>query len=228
MSKVGRRIGFLALILFILVMTCPVQAGDEQATGQDNFLDSFRVDIEESLARAQRVGEEGAGGNAAWIVGSVRRNAGIASLNQASGNMNNQSNVRAFSLGSSIQEIHVETVTKLGPADVYSIGGPRESLIDTSLGNSTGIVGINQSAGSLNSQTNTFIMALGGLVSVTEAELAEVSASNVFGEETAGRKDVIRDSLSTSRGVVQITQSSGDMNIQANTIAFSFREMCLR
>ena len=101
-------------------------------------------------------------------------------------------------------------------------------MIDGSFKNNRGVAGINQSAGSLNSQSNTLVVGVGGLVSISEGELDHVSPSNMPRKETGVRQDIIRDSFSASNGIVQVTQSAGDRNIQANNIAFSFREIHLK
>jgi len=237
MRKVKPGAGFLIAVFLPLMMLCPIQAEEDMTSSQADPSGLSHVYPGDGSAGTQETREKVIQGNAPCedntenatrIVGSVKGNLGIVSLNQASGNMNNQSNLRVFSLGSSVQEIQMKRVIGLGSDEVYSIGGPRQNLIEASFQNNSGIMGINQSAGSLNSQSNTLIMAVGGLVSIAEAELDDVSASNLLREEAGAREDIIRDSFSNSRGIVQVTQSAGDMNIQANNLAFSFREIHLK
>ena len=64
-----------------------------------------------------------------------------------------------------------------------------------------GIIGINQAAGSLNSQTNTLALAIGGLVTLTEKELGSVSASNTLQDSSGSRQDIIENSRAGSHNI---------------------------
>ncbi|NIO05528.1 MAG: hypothetical protein GTN74_13225, partial [Proteobacteria bacterium] len=58
-----------------------------------------------------------------WVVGSVKENTGILNVNQASGHVNNQSNVRVFSIGlgpAQLNEIRMERSTRTSPIEIKS------------------------------------------------------------------------------------------------------------
>ncbi len=175
------------------------------------------------------------------VVGSVNENTGILNVNQASGHVNNQSNVRVFSIGLSsapLSEIRMERSTTAGATEIESSEAmTTQDLIETSFQNNLGVTGINQSAGTSNSQTNILLMTVGGATSTTniqgatpvaEEDLDRVSASNILREDRDTRRDIIKNSFSNSSGISQVTQSAGDVNIQTNTIVFSFRETYLK
>jgi len=166
------------------------------------------------------------------LLSAVNENLGLVNLNQASGNLNNQANVRALFLSSdpstAVSLIEVGRSTEMSDNQISSSGGFKQDLIQGSLQRDLGIVGINQAAGSLNSQTNTLVLAVGGIVTLTEGELGEVQASNVLSGEPGPRQDIIRDSFDDTHGIVQVSQSAGDLNLQANTLGISFREITLR
>ncbi len=128
---------------------------------------------------------------AASITGSFNGGAGVANVNQAPGNMNNQANEVAISLGQSGSPLtplaqtpetfqgmyceaqvvsvqyngilyHPENDTREPAANVYNTGGFNKSdTIDSSFNAFTGVANVNQSAGSLNNQGNAVAIAGG-------------------------------------------------------------------
>ncbi len=174
------------------------------------------------------------------VVGSANENIGILNVNQASGHVNNQSNVRVFSIGlgpAQLNEIRMERSTSASPIEIDSSEAmTKQDLIETSFQNNLGVMGINQSAGTSNTQSNVLLLTVGsasttniqGATPVAEEDLDRVSASNILREERGTRRDVIRNSFSNSSGIAQVTQSAGDLNIQTNAIVFSFRETYLK
>ncbi len=109
-------------------------------------------------------------------------------------------------------------------------------MIEASFQNTVGVIGINQSAGTSNSQSNVLLMTVGsastpniqGVTPVAEEDLDRVRASDILQEERGTRRDIIKNSFSNSSGIFQVTQSAGDVNIQTNTIIFSFTETYLK
>ena len=166
------------------------------------------------------------------LLSSVNENTGIINLNQASGNLNNQANLRAIFLStdpsSAVTLLELGRSVEISNNQIYSSGAIKQDLIQGSLQYNLGIIGINQSAGSLNSQTNTLALAIGGLVTLTDKELGSVSASNTLQDTSGSREDIIRDSFVGSHGIFQINQSAGDLNVLGNALGFSFREITLR
>jgi hypothetical protein len=166
------------------------------------------------------------------ITGSGSGSSGILSINQSSGDLNNQSNLRVLGVvtePSAMNNLQLSSTVYLEGNNIRSVGGSRADLIENSFQNSAGVIGIHQSAGNLNVQRNTLVMVIGGEASLSEMELGDVTASNSASyENSGGRSDIIRDSFANTNGIVQVTQSAGDLNVLGNNLALSFREVTLR
>jgi len=154
---------------------------------------------------------------------------GILSVNQASGNINNQANVRvlAFTDGEGVlYDLSLATSARSIKNTVIVYGGEREDRISNSFGGAVGIVGVNQSAGSLNQQVNVVVLGIGvalgpDVVALGDAALGETIADN-GASGSSNRADIITDSFTGFRGIAQVNQSSGDLNVLGNTLGFSF------
>jgi len=160
---------------------------------------------------------------------SFRDGRGILSVNQASGNLNNQANVRvlAFADGEGLlYDLSLATSARSIKNTVIVYGGEREDRISNSFGGAVGIVGVNQSAGSLNQQVNVVVLGIGvalgpELVALGDADLGGTIADNSV-SSGGNRSDIITDSFTGFRGIAQVNQSSGDLNIVTNSVGFSF------
>jgi hypothetical protein len=154
---------------------------------------------------------------------------GILSINQASGNLNNQANVRvlAFTDGEGVlYDLSLATSARSIKNTVISYGGEYENRISNSFGGAVGIVGVNQSAGSLNQQVNVVVLGIGvalgpEVVALGDADLGGTIADNSV-SSGGNRSDIITDSFTGFRGIAQVNQSSGDLNIVTNSVGFSF------
>jgi hypothetical protein len=154
---------------------------------------------------------------------------GILSINQASGNINNQANVRvlAFTDGEGVlYDLSLATSARSIKNTVISYGGEYENRISNSFGGAVGIVGVNQSAGSLNQQVNVVVLGIGvalgpEVVALGDADLGGTIADNSV-SSGGNRSDIIADSFTGFRGIAQVNQSSGDLNIVTNSVGFSF------
>ena len=161
--------------------------------------------------------------------GTFRDGRGILSINQASGNINNQANVRvlAFADGEGLfQDISLAVSARSIKNTVISYVGDYEDRISNSFGGAVGIVGVNQSAGSLNQQVNVVVLGIGvalgpDVVTLGDAALGETIADNNV-SSGGNRSDIITDSFTGFRGIAQVNQSSGDLNILGNSVGFSF------
>lgn len=166
------------------------------------------------------------------ITGSGNGSSGILSINQSSGDLNNQTNLRVLGMvtgPSAMNDVQLSAAVDLEENNIRSVGGSRADLMENSFQNSAGVIGIHQSAGNLNVQRNTLVMVIGGKTSLSEMELGDVTASNSASyENPGGRSDIIRDSFTNTSGIVQVTQSAGDLNVLGNNLALSFREVTLR
>jgi hypothetical protein len=169
------------------------------------------------------------------IVGSGNGGTGIINVNQASGSMNDQANLRAIALSLDSPDATGTTAISLGGGAVLgdnqidSTRALRSDVIDSSFQNSVGIIGVNQSSGNMNTQRNVLALALGGgAATLTEGELADLRAPNSLTQEGGSRIDTITNSFSNTQGIVQVTQSAGDLNVLGNNLAISLREVILR
>ncbi len=167
------------------------------------------------------------------ITAAVQGGSGMVNINQSSGNLNNQANLRTIAVSPPegfARTAALPEIVVLKDNVLESAGGRKTDIMQDSLVNYTGIVGVNQSAGSLNTEHNTLSLVIGGAVSLTEAELSGVRSNNntVVQKGSTQRGDMILDCFRNTQGVVQITQAAGDMNVLGNNIAFSHREISLR
>ena len=104
---------------------------------------------------------------------------------------------------------------------VVGIGSQRDNLIDDSLNDACGIIGVNQSTGNINNQNNATSLSVGdGIAAPSEADLGMVNASNWSIELATLTTDTIsNDAISGAAGIIGVNQSSGCMNNQANVVA---------
>ena len=162
---------------------------------------------------------------------SGQDDAGIMGVNQASGSLNNQAIVRSIAIvdgGPTVQIISPYASQTLTNNTVASTG-PRETLIDSSFGGTTGIVAINQAAGNLNQEAAVLALALGA-TSGDAALLLDDSALGYIGtyednsfvhDPDSPRSAVITNSFADFHGIAQVSQASGDLGRIANTMGVS-------
>jgi hypothetical protein len=171
--------------------------------------------------------EEAPGDRAVLLQDSLSGNAGIFGVNQSAGEVNNQANLRVFAIAGAIQHLDLSGGLELRGNTLVSAGGARENMLRDSGAGSVGVVGVNQSAGSLNVQTNALLLAVGAalgsdVLTMGDASLGRVVADNVREGEAGGpRADTMAGAFQDFRGVVQVAQSAGDLNLVGNTLAIS-------
>ncbi len=168
------------------------------------------------------------------IFESFSESHGMMSINQEVGNLNNQANVRAVTLGTAadqtqLQEVIVETRLIDNRLTVTDVA--RDNTVMNSFDNATGIVGVNQSAGNLNQQTNALALGiadnpqtLSPLNAITlDEQVANNHLTTIYQEDGLQRPrgDFVTDSFTNFRGIAQIGQASGDGNIARNALAMS-------
>lgn len=170
---------------------------------------------------------------------SFNGNLGIISINQDTGNDTNQANVRVLAIievsGFIIQDINFWGLTKSYDNTIIASDGPRQNKIAHSLKDTVGIVGVTQSSGNLKQMANLLVLGMGltiapgGFWAIADGELGAESSGNVLPEAdpTGPRHDIIEDSFTGFRGVRQIIQSSGDLNIANSGIAVSFNVLTI-
>ena len=163
----------------------------------------------------------------ATLMGSANGNQGIAAVNNASGNLNNQSNTVAGTLTAGKQESLAHAVAFAFQGNI--INGyfstkkiARAGIFDSVNGN-IGVAGVNNAAGSQNNQTNTVAIAAGLNVSIalSEATLAQANALGFVCVKGGVNSAMIACSVNGNHGVVGVNNSAGAQNNQANVVAIA-------
>lgn len=179
----------------------------------------------------QPVIEESVGNSISSLFNAIRDNTGIISVNQSSGNLVHQSNLRAFYLTdepNATFDIGIDQSSELDFVTFTESGvSARRNRLDGSFQENTVLVGINQSAGNLNQQGNHAIVVVGGMAALSDAELQSTRATNsdIDEEAVAILEDRVTNSFSNSQGIFQVSQAAGSVNIQENNLAVSFRQI---
>lgn len=166
------------------------------------------------------------------IVGSFGGNRGIVSVNQDSGSFNNQANVRAISIGggdgAAFQQAEAWGVQVVGGNVVTATGGGGyHNSIESSFNGGSGIVGVNQAAGSANAQANlvalTFSTGAGvEVLALGDSTLAQVSGDNdVNVDDQTPRSNTVSDSFNGFSGVAQVNQAAGNANAVGQSIGIN-------
>lgn len=173
------------------------------------------------------------------IQASVIGNTGIVGLNQDAGNMVNQGNIvdvaavspdadaaPAFTDSeSAIDQVNTaNTVVHIG--DIVAPDDPeRDKVAQTagSVNDNSGVVGVNQNVGNMNNQTNGLAVAVGSgaVLALSEADLGQENTGNTVTEFETVKLDTTVNSYNGNSGVISGNQSAGNMNNQANAVAFS-------
>ncbi|RLA85066.1 MAG: hypothetical protein DRG31_03910 [Deltaproteobacteria bacterium] len=171
----------------------------------------------------------------ATVSSSINANTGIVNVNQEVGNSINQANLISAAIswsegegvvGFANSQASMEQVNRRNSvmAHEQSGGGPqKQSLISNSILENRGIVNVNQSVGNMNNQANQIVLAVASeaLVALSEADLGQSSTGNTVNEVGTVRLDSITNSINGNVGVVNVNQSSGNMNNQSNIISIS-------
>ncbi|CRL46999.1 MULTISPECIES: hypothetical protein [Pseudomonas] len=149
---------------------------------------------------------------------------GNLNVNQAAGDQQQQTNVRAIAIGTNAgasTKIHQSIDTSANPSmnATATIGG-------TSFSNGNGVLGVNQSAGANNQMANAARISISaGPQSVDDSALSQqnvalLPSSGATGSQTGSRQVVTSDQAFTgSRGIIQVNQSAGVGNRMANTLS---------
>jgi hypothetical protein len=168
---------------------------------------------------------------ASQISGSISGNDGVVGVNQASGVLNNQANVVITAATNSNAILASATATLSQANDLNSevqLLAISKSAIDGSINTNNGLVGVNQTSGSLNSQANLVAVAAGlgdgPIVAVANAELSQSNAVNGITDLAVIRMDIISDSIQGNSGIVSVNQSAGNLNNQANVLSVAYSE----
>ena len=212
----------------------------EKAAEAESFLNQDQTDNFACENCAEKTAE---------VVGSILGNSGLVNLNQATGNMANQSNAISFALdegngngngngngeepapayGFAHAQTGAEQVMVRNEIDTVNVIY-RDALITDSINDNTGIVFVNQAVGNISNQANilTVGVSLNGLVALAEADLGQQNASNLFTEHDTKKTALIGGlepgeggSINGNTGVVGVNQSAGTLGNQLNAINVS-------
>jgi len=149
---------------------------------------------------------------------------GNFNVNEAAGDQQQQTNVRAIAIGTeagATTSITQKITTPAHPSmnATANIGG-------TSFSNGNGVLGVNQGAGANNQMANAMRISISaGPQAVDDSALSQQNVallpnSGATGTPTGSRQVVTSDQAFTgSRGVIQVNQSAGVGNRMANTLS---------
>ena len=154
---------------------------------------------------------------------------GVISINQAPGSMNNQGNSVSISFAKDGADTLLRSASSFNQSSsentLTAEGSTMSNNIKANAFNSlSGVIGINQSAGNLNSQNNIACISTGGnpVVSLSPADLGMISGHNTVFETGVSKIDTISSfAFEGVSGVISINQSSGNMNNQVNVVTIS-------
>ncbi|MGC4010067.1 MAG: adhesin [Pseudomonas sp.] len=162
--------------------------------------------------------------NNANIDSAVRNYNGVASVNQAAGDGQQQANGRSIAIGTDAQATTqfrqtVNAFVDPGQAASASITG-------NAFTNGNGALGVNQAAGAANQQVNAMRISVSAVPqSVDDSVLSQqnvaLPVNSGSAASTTGNRQVVTSdqAFAGSRGVVQVSQSAGVGNRIANTLS---------
>jgi hypothetical protein len=209
------------------------------------FVDSAAEnDIVKNQRNQYNYVQDNEGASTAEITGSGGTLSGIANINQAPGYINNQGNEVSVTYTegfaslvhsqASVEQTNGEFVNN-PPSDshppvsvdgdffnVYELSAvsSQTDLIGGSFGGASGVIGINQAAGNLNNQNNAAAIAVGrfAVYALGEADLGQFNTGGFVNVAFQTRSDTISGSFGAASGIVQVNQSAGSLNNQANVV----------
>lgn len=152
---------------------------------------------------------------------------GALSVNQAAGDLQQQSNARALAVGSGANTAIVQK-QNIQIDGLNSVMNTSSAIQGSAFSNGNGALGVNQSAGAATQQVNAMSISVGtGAEGIDDTVLAQsiaisgISGISGAGESATGERRVVTDdnAFVGSRGVVQLNQSAGIGNRMANSLS---------
>ena len=162
--------------------------------------------------------------NNATLQDSGTQYRGNFNVNQATGDQQQQANVRAIAMGTqagATTSVRQKITTPANPSmdATATIGG-------TSFSNGNGVLGVNQGAGANNQMANAMRISISAATqtiddsALSQQNVALLPNSGATGTQNGSRQVVTSDQAFTgSRGVIQVNQSTGVGNRMANTLS---------
>lgn len=149
---------------------------------------------------------------------------GNYNVNQASGDQQQQTNVRAIAIGTEAGAT-TSVIQKITTPANPSMNATA-TISGTSFSNGNGVLGVNQGAGANNQMANVARISISaGPQAVDDSALSQqnvafLPSSGATGTPTGSRQVATSDQAFTgSRGVIQVNQSAGVGNRMANTLS---------
>lgn len=162
--------------------------------------------------------------NTAVIDSSGAGYQGSLNVNQAAGDLQQQTNARAIAIGTEANastRINQKLRTQVDPAM-----NARASIQGNAFSNGNGALGVNQSAGAANQQANAMRLTISAQpLSMDDSALSQQNVALVKGSDSAGptlgNRQVNTDdqAFTGSRGLIQLNQSAGVGNRMGNTLS---------
>ena len=162
--------------------------------------------------------------NNANIDSAVRNYNGVASVNQAAGDEQQQANGRTIAIGTNAQattQFRQTVNAYVDPSQAASA-----SITGNAFSNGNGALGVNQSAGANNQMANALRISISANPqsiddsALSQQNVALLPDSGATGTQQGSRQVVTSDQAFTgSRGVIQVNQSAGVGNRMANTLS---------
>jgi len=182
----------------------------------------------------------------AKITDAVHSNSGVISVNYDIGIMNNQGNLVSMGVTQSATaaaDSQAETsqhnvdnrMTEVGdwlytnnttdgmPNGSLLFRSRRTATLENTVHSQTGITGLNQTSGVANNQTNSVALAVGlnSTVALSEAALGQATVDNKIVVGDFSYANTVTNAVRNNTGITHVNQTSGNMNNQSSTIAFS-------
>jgi hypothetical protein len=220
-------------------ITVTVDNSVTKAAEVDSLINQANFDNEACENCAEKIGQ---------ILDSVNGNAGIVTVNQASGNMNNQGSVLTAAVDfprddngggngdgffgyaeaqAAVDQLNGVDESRESQPNVVDSANIlfREDHIVGSISDNLGIAMVNQAAGQMNNQANNIALAVSfdpfGGVALSEADLGQETSTNTNHESDTFKQAVMRDSVNGNKGVTLVNQGTGNMGNQANVLSFA-------
>lgn len=180
--------------------------------------------------------------------GSINDNTGVFGVNQDVGNMTNQANVVAVAGIADVFEAfadaqaHVDQENSENTSTEFEIlrdlnGDPitdpnadpatflvnKLASITDSINRNTGVINVNQNSGNMQNQSNAVSAAIGvgALVALSDSDLGQVNSDNHVDEFETVKTATITGSINGNSGIVNVNQSTGNMNNQGNVVSLA-------
>jgi len=181
---------------------------------------------------------------------SMNDNRGVFGFNQDVGNMTNQGNVVSVAGIARFEAVadaqaHAEqlnednvvieyerlrdlegnliVLTDPGALDPDTFAANKRATMLNSVNDNTGIINVNQNAGNMNNQSNgvSAAVGIGAIVALSDADLGQLNSGNQVDEVETVKVGTIQGSVNGNTGIVNVNQSTGNMNNQGNVVSLA-------